>query len=788
MVTLRKIGTALHRHRKLCWVEALLLAVGLVSIPGWSQDGKETSGAVDSTPGGVVSGPVDVSSGHRRMVDFLRWVAEKTPDENPILGNRALRGFKAELDALSSDADPRERFVLETKIGQREMNQGNLEAAIDHLARAHDLANRQQERIGPKQLAHSAYRLGVGYLRQGETENCCLRHTPESCILPIQGGGIHTRQDGSRQAIEQFESVLKVTPESSPLYVKAKWLLNIAVMTIGAYPDEVPATYLIPPALFKSAHGMPRFENVAPGLGLDTFDLAGGAIVDDFNNDAVLDILVSTWDPDKHLKLFINNADGTFSERSAEANLEGLLGGFNLIQADYNNDGHLDVFVIRGAWLGKAGRIPNSLLRNNGDGTFTDVTFKSGLGDVHYPSQTAAWGDYDNDGDLDLFVGNEPLFESESDSDVDGFLGQESPATFEAVPCHLFRNDGRGRFTDVAKSAGVENRRFTKAVGWGDYNGDRFPDLYVSNLYQPNRLYRNNGYGTFTDVAEDLGVVRPMASFPTWFWDYDNDGVLDLVVFSYDWKQAGLAGVVASRLGLSIPFELTRLYRGDGNGGFEEVARQQGLEELTLPMGANFGDLDNDGYPDFYLGTGYPDYEALMPNVMVLNRQGKRFEDVTYGGGFGHLQKGHAVVFADVDNDGDQDVFEQIGGFYYGDRYGNALFENPGFGHRWITIQLVGVRSNRSAIGARIRAVITEDGKRRSIYRHVNSGGSFGANPLRQTLGLGRATALEQIEVFWPASGATQRFAKVEMDRIIRIVEGEEEIETLSLESFTLRR
>ena len=205
-------------------------------------------------------------------------------------------------------------------------------------------------------------------------------------------------------------------------------------------------------------------------------------------------------------------------------------------------------------------------------------------------------------------------------------------------------------------------------------------------------------------------------------------------------------------------------------------------------MGSNFGDLDNDGYPDFYLGTGYPTYHSLMPNVMYRNRDGRGFSDVTYAGGFGHLQKGHAVVFADLDHDGDQDVFEQMGGAFPGDGFGNALYENPGLGNRWITVGLEGVRSNRSAIGARIRAVVVdEEGSgRRSVYRHVNSGGSFGGNPLRQTLGLGRASRIERLEVFWPATGVTQTFPDPPLDRIIHIVEGEPSYSILALRTLAL--
>ena len=205
-------------------------------------------------------------------------------------------------------------------------------------------------------------------------------------------------------------------------------------------------------------------------------------------------------------------------------------------------------------------------------------------------------------------------------------------------------------------------------------------------------------------------------------------------------------------------------------------------------MGSNFGDLDNDGYLDFYLGTGYPAYRSIMPNVMYRNQSGKGFRDVSATGGFSHLQKGHGVVFADLDHDGDQDIFEQMGGALPGDAYGNVLYENPGFDNHWIAIQLVGVRSNRSAIGTRIHVQVIENDVRRSIYKHVNSGGTFGANPLRQTVGLGKASRIVVLEVFWPTTGLTQTFRDVPFDQFIRIVEGEAQITPLKLKKLTFSK
>ncbi len=394
-----------------------------------------------------------------------------------------------------------------------------------------------------------------------------------------------------------------------------------------------------------------------------------------------------------------------------------------------------------------------------------------------YPTQTAAWADFDNDGDLDLFVGNEG----------------DHPQRDCCHPSQLFRNDGAGddgvvTFTDVAAAAGVENRRYAKGVTWGDVDNDGDPDLYVSNL-GPNRLYRNNGRNTqgrvtFTDVAPELGLTEPRGrSFPTWFFDYDNDGDLDLFVAEYQGTAEQLAGYL---LGRSDPGTHPRLYRNRGDGTFSDVSQPVGLTAPSIPMGANFGDLDNDGWLDFYLGTGDTPFQTVMPNLMYRNVGGERFVDVTVAGGFGHLQKGHGVAFGDVDNDGDQDVFEQMGGAFPGDAYPSVLYQNPGHGHHWLTLLLVGKRSNRSAIGARIEVEVLSPKGPRSIHRRVGTGGSFGGSPLRQEIGLGKATTIRRLEVYWPTSGIRQVFKRVAMNRAFRLVEGKDKLAPLEYQPIKL--
>ncbi|NCG28632.1 MAG: CRTAC1 family protein [Verrucomicrobiales bacterium] len=696
---------------------------------------------------------------HQRMLSLLAEIRDLTSTNNQYLGDGRARKAREILAKATPQTPAKENWFHHRILGWAELNLGNETEGIKHLKLAYDLLPEVKGSIEEKRVMENIFMLGVAWMRRGETENCCAISTPESCIIPIRGGGIHSKEEGSRNAMQYFDEILKKAPTKSVWHYRARWLLNIAWMTLGQYPESVPEKYLIPEESFRSNYQFPVLHNIAADLGIDTFNLSGGVVIDDFNNDNYLDLFTTSWASDAAPKLFISREDGSFSEPKISTRLEGIYGGLNLEPADFNNDGNLDVFVLRGAWLASAGSYPNSLLRNNGDGTFTDVSFNLGLANIHRPTQTAGWADFDNDGDLDIFVGNET-----------------TPGN--NAPCQLFRNDGELGFVDVALSAGVTNDRFTKGVSWGDYNNDRYPDLYVSNFRSENRLYHNNGDGTFTDLGPKLKVTGPSSSFPAWFWDYDNDGNLDIFVSSYS---GNIEQVAAHRLKEEADFETLCLYRGDGKGSFINVAADVGLQDPILPMGSNFGDINNDGYLDFYLGTGDPGFGSLMPNLMYLNVGGRKFVDVTMASRLGHLQKGHAVSFADLDNDGDLDLFEQLGGAYPGDAFSDVLFENPGFKNHSITVKLVGKKTNRSAIGARIRADFNEDGKMRSVYRHVCSGGSFGANPLRQTIGTGSAAKIQSLEIFWPLTGDTQKFTEIECDQSIEVIEGSDTYKPLNL-------
>ena len=306
----------------------------------------------------------------------------------------------------------------------------------------------------------------------------------------------------------------------------------------------------------------------------------------------------------------------------------------------------------------------------------------------------------------------------------------------------------------------------------------------------PNRFFLNRG-GTdledwrFEEMAGKVGVHEPFFSFPVWFWDFDNDGWLDLCVGNSDLRRLDDAAADMARefMGLSLQSEMPRIYRNNGVNAegvpsYTDVTDRVNMDKVLYAMGGNFGDLDNDGFEDAYFGTGAPDFRSLIPNRMFLNQQGEAFREVTLEGGFGHLQKGHGIAFGDLDRDGDQDVYAVMGGAYEGDVFQDALFENPGDSTNgaWIVLHLEGQTANRSAIGARLHLIVSgSDGVSRSIHRVVSTGGSFGSSSLDAEIGLGDAIRFDELRIVWPDKAQTvEVYTDLEMRGHYRIVQGKD--------------
>ncbi len=633
-------------------------------------------------------------------------------------------------------------------LGNLYAYKGEMDKAVTYFERGFRVAQSQVPRIVPMEEEV----LGIAYLHAGELANDTYRSPGDRCILPLHPGVSYRNTGYLEKAAEAFSRYLE--RDSNALDVK--YLLNLTYMMLGKYPDGVPAQYLIPPSTFKSEEDVVHFTDVAPQAGLSLFSMSGGIVVDDFENNGLLDIVTSTSNFCGSMHYFHNNGDGTFSDRSQKSGLSSQLGGLNMIQADYNNDGCMDILVMRGGW-----EMPMrpSLLRNNCNGTFTDVTREAGLLEP-VATQAGVWADIDNDGYVDLFLGSE----------------NGSP--------HLYHNERNGTFKDITHSAGVDRNAFNKGIVSGDYDNDGYMDFYVSNFVGDHLLYHNNHNLTFTEVGQKAGVTAPRRSFGAAFMDYDNDGWPDLFVTSY---YVSVDETVRSMLGEPNNAETAKMYRNMHDGTFKDMSAELGLDKVYMPMGMNFGDVDNDGYLDLYLGVGAPSYASILPKVMLRNEEGKKFVDISYSSGTADLHKGHGVAFADLDNDGDEDLITIIGGATPGDAHALRMFENPGNGNDWITLKLVGVKSNRAALGARIKVTVENEGREpRSIYRTVSSGGSFGASPLQQHIGLGKSAKIDTVEVWWPASNTRQVFSNVDKNQFLQIKEFAKNYTKLERKSFRL--
>jgi len=670
--------------------------------------------------------------------EMIRILSEKSEMVNPEINLYANKKRLAWLQNQIFDDHISATLQHQSVIANEMLNAGYTQQSIDQYNDV--LYTIDSLKINPPESFMTAIHdlLAITHFRHGEETNCLDGHNAESCIMPIRGAGIHRNKNNAEMAINIYKSLLEKNPKD---YVY-RWLINLAYMVKGDYPDKVPQRWLIPQLTPSDSITFPEFTEIAESAGLDHISLAGGSIADDFDGDGLIDIMVSSWGLDNQLHYFKNMGNRGFEDQTESANLIGITGGLNMVHGDYNNDGWVDVFVLRGGWFGEDGNHPNSLLKNNGNGTFTDVTISTSIYSEH-PTQTASWGDFNNDGWLDLFIGNENTGGSNHISE-------------------LYQNNGDGTFFEVAQAHNINAIGFIKAVIWGDINNDGFLDLYISRLGESNLLFQNSGPENnyhFKEISKKSGVTEPLNSFPAWFWDFNNDGWEDIWVSGYDNSSGHVA---MDYLGLKHDGESPRLYQNNKDGTFTDVTKKANLDHPLLTMGSNFGDLNNDGFLDFYAGTGDPDFRSIQPNRMFLNNRGESFDDVTFHGRFGHLQKGHGVSFADFDRDGDLDIHAVLGGAYEGSVYQNALFENPGgWKTHWIGISLRGNKTNKLALGARIEIVLKNGS---SIFRTVSSGGSFGGNPFDQMIGLGKNGNIKTINIFWPGSGTTQTFSGVDIN------------------------
>lgn len=551
----------------------------------------------------------------------------------------------------------------------------------------------------------------------------------------------------------------------------------IVAMTLFVHAQESPAVSFTDIA---SQAGITA-ETIYGGVKKNTFQLENtgcGVAFFDYNNDGLQDIFMVNGTrleaaelegqvPTNHL--YQNSGDGTFTDVTARAGLVRTGWGQGVCTGDYDNDGFEDLFVT---YWGN-----NVLYRNNGDGTFTDVTSKANLSDPKRRwGSGAAFVDYDRDGDLDLFVANyldfDPGVWPKPESGPCLYKGVMASCGHKGMPGSsnlLYRNNGDGAFTNVAEKAGITKTdgRYSLGVLVADFNNDDWPDIYVANDLAPAALYRNEKNGTFTDIGVVAGCAynidgKVQAGMGVTAGDYDGDGWLD--IFKTNFSD-----------------DTSTLYRNLGNDSFDDVTFHAGIGVNTrwLGWGCGFFDMENDGWLDILLVNGhvYPEVEQLkgqvsyrQRKVLYRNLRNGRFEDASdqVGGAIIAPNSSRGCAFGDFDNDGDIDIVI------------NPVNSRPELlrcdtvppdkgGNNWITIRTIGTKSNRSGIGARI--ILTIEG-RKPMIDEVRSGGSYySQNDQRVHFGLGKATKIKSIVIRWP-SGEIETLTEVPINRIIQVREG----------------
>jgi enediyne biosynthesis protein E4 len=495
--------------------------------------------------------------------------------------------------------------------------------------------------------------------------------------------------------------------------------------------------------------------------------MSGGVALIDFDGDGLLDIfLVNSLTVElarskggSRSALYRNNGDGTFREVAERAGVADVGWGMGAAVADYDNDGDEDLYVT---CVG-----PNRLYQNRGDGTFADVTGRAGVGDPRW-SAGAAFFDYDSDGHLDLFVANYiafdlanlPEFGKGKLCQYKGVPVQCGPRGLPGVGDSLYRNNGDGTFADVTKKAGVSdpNGYYGLGVIASDFDEDGHTDLFVANDSTPNFHYKNNGDGTFKEVGFTSGTAvnengSEQGSMGVTVADYDHDGRLDLFVTNFD-------------------DDYNTLYRNDGGGNFTDAAYATKVAAVSLPYvgwGTKFFDYDNDGWVDLFVANGhvYPQIKSfLQRNFVHRNLRDGTFAEVAgqLGAPFAELHSARGAAFGDLDNDGDVDVVvNNLGG------RAQLLRNDGGNANNFVLIKMVGVKSNRGGVGARVR-VVSGDLMQKD---EVRSGDSYiSQSDLRLHFGLERRARVDLVEVRWP-SGAVDKITDAKVNHLLTIREGQ---------------
>ena len=560
------------------------------------------------------------------------------------------------------------------------------------------------------------------------------------------------RQNLYKEAIAVYREAYDKEPGERPL-----WGIYQCTMGLGGVPKDLPAKYgftLRPESSDPGLPPSPKFRDIARELGIAKVAGAGPAGWADYDGDGRYDLVACGMDT--FCSLF-HNEGKKFRDVTLEAGFGRVESGFGAAWGDYNGDGKPDLYVARNGW---GGPLPDSLMANQGDGTFKDVAKEAGI-DEPGSGFHVTWFDYNRDGWLDIYVSN--------------------GVTLDPNINHLYRNNGNGTFTNVTKEAGLEEKQPAGTIGIavGDYDQDGWPDLFVHGRMRKNRLYHNLGGGKFEEVGAVAGVAGHgrQNGYVALFQDMDSDGDLDIVTVSLAVWEHVIAGYRSDYVPKPDD-DLVKLFRNDGGGHFKDVSVEAGFVYPLGIMAANTADVDNDGYSDLYFGTGNPDMRRQEPNVLYQNTGKGSFVDRSRSAEVWLQGKGHGITFTDWNGDGFLEIYAEKGGFYHGDLVPSAFFLNETHnGNHFLFVDLYQDGPNARAVGA---GVTIEAGALKT-YKEVTSGRGFGSSdPPTLHFGLGKNTRIERFRVRWP-DGSSTDYPAPQVDSRLRLKKGDPSWSTVPL-------
>ena len=568
-------------------------------------------------------------------------------------------------------------------------------------------------------------------------------------VVPYTIASIYLRMERHDEGIPFALQACRDVPGD----IKYRWMLRALTLHAGRPEATIPEQFRL--KVPQGARSGFRLQDVTQSSGAGRLALGRGASWGDFDNDGREDILVGA--ERAPFCLFRNLGDGSFTDVAAQMGLRDPVGlGCYASQfIDYDNDGFQDVFFTSNGW-GGGGRL--FLFHNESGSQFRDVTESAGLGGP-LNAFGASWADFDNDGHVDLAVAT-------------GIIDPEGGDRLR-----LYHNEGNGVFREVGQQAGLIQKARWISVAWGDYDGDGRQDLLATSFDKGPFLFRNLGEGRFEDVSVKTGIRTNTQAYTPEFFDYDNDGNLDLFVSTYPGGDVEVKDMINAKLsGASVPPSQEQLlFHNNGDGTFTRVSRDAGIAGWYGGMSSQVGDFDNDGFDEIVIGTGNPALDWCEPKPLFHNDGHGKFVDVAHSAGLVHFGMLHGAALADYDNSGNLSLFGSFGGFYWGSRETSKLYRNLGSGNSSLEIRLIGTRSNRDAIGTKVSAFAGEN----KVHKWVNGGNGFGcANSKIVHLGLGREKRVDRLDVLWP-SGLRQSFKNVLVGQRIEVTEGKDGFRTL---------